>query len=389
MAASRICNVSVVQNAHWCVIGPSFVMISSAQSTIISCFLAGLGTVIFWPGCRQLLVREQTKWVETKSQVSSTSWVTRTLSTQHISSFSSINGAVSYSFTFKRLSSRFDIGVRFLVILGGGVSSVKVNVDVGRFDFFSLLAGLLLVSVSRRLSRSSDIGVSLLVSGGGGRSCSSVFDLCSHLPKWLLTDSSPNQTWLRSSFGIFSFGFNCVACVCFLFTCSNYVSKCIKGNATPRICSSVRWLVVWQFHHTANPLRNLHNLRWTSALAAVENMTNQPNKQQRGKQGHSKEQDWRSITWMVLFAGLRMPTAKPAMGCGLFSTSIPVCLICNLLKPFSQTLSPRGWQVLLVFSCSLIKQDCRKSRWCFALICTRRRTQDNTDLPPCSSLPLK
>ena len=60
-------------------------------------------------------------------------------SKQHISTFSSINGAVSHSFTFKRLSSRFDIGVRFLVILGGGVSSVKVNVDVGRFDFVSLL----------------------------------------------------------------------------------------------------------------------------------------------------------------------------------------------------------------------------------------------------------
>ena len=115
-------------------------------------------------------------------------------SKQHISTFSSINGAVSHSFTFKRLSSRFDIGVRFLVILGGGVSSVNMNVDVGRLDFVSLLADLLLVSVSRRLSRSSDMGVSLLVSGGGGRSCSSVFALCSHLPKWLLPDSSPNQT---------------------------------------------------------------------------------------------------------------------------------------------------------------------------------------------------
>ena len=131
-------------------------------------------------------------------------FLTRTHCT--LSSFKSTFNSIA-SVTFNRLSKRFDIGVRFRLRLGGGVSSVIVDAAIGSLDCVSFAGPV----VSRRLSRSSDIGVSLLASCGGGGSCS-------HRAAWLLLALSPNQTSPRSSFGIFSLEVNCVADVCFLFT---------------------------------------------------------------------------------------------------------------------------------------------------------------------------
>ena len=155
--------------------------------------------------------------------------------------------------TFKRLSRRFDIGVRLRVKLGGGVSSVIVNPDINRcWSDLSSLAGLLLVSVllllivsvSRRLSRSSDIGVSLLVRLGGGRSCSvSVFAFFSHLEFALLILLF---FWHLLPPGIFMFCFFCLFCFLQMlppghlaagsFTKGHILTKQVKlGNLLARV----------------------------------------------------------------------------------------------------------------------------------------------------------